>query len=236
MRFVIVDESTVTDTQYGGKLLAVTLNQIASAIEIQLNRDVSASWGGNYTVRAASSKTDIQPGEIVAAILDSLPQTPGAVAYHDVSGAEVPFILLARDMCNSLIVGPNSVSVALSHELCETAGDPFTNTWRDDGTGTEWAQELCDATQEDTYVINSTAVSNFVLPAFFATGAKGPYTYLGSIGQETIGTPFATAAGGYQIKRSGTWNQSQVNGTIRNERLAKKRHWSSRTFKRHAQI
>lgn len=232
MRFVHVDESTVTDAQYGGQLTAPVLAQMAAAHEIQLNRDVSLEYGGNYRVRAGDSKEDIQPGEIVCVIVDALPNAPGAVAYHDTTGASVPVVFAARTQCSSLLEGAHSLSCALSHELCETVGDEACNLWVDDGSGAEFARELCDATENDTYEINGVTVSNFVLKAFFAPGSVGPFTYLGTVGTDPISSPLVTGLGGYQIKRSGAGNEAQVFGELHEPRLAKKRHFSSRTYRR----
>lgn len=238
MRFTIIDESTATGNQakYGGTITLHTLVAIASALTVQLNRDVATHWGGAYAVRAGATKLDIMPGEIACVLLDALPDAPGAVAYHDVTGAEVPVVFLARTQCNSLTSGSDSVSIALSHELCETVGDPFVNAWRDDGHGAEYAQELCDACQESGYEIAGISVSDFLLPAFFAPGAKPPYDYLGTVGQGAIARPLETAPGGYQLKRTAGGGETQVFGLIADLRMARKRNPTSRTYRRGARL
>ena len=237
-RFVLLDESTSVGNaaQFGGTISIEELDAIAGALEVQLNRDVATWWGGSYAVRAGASKTDIQAGEIACALLDSLPGAPGDVAYHDVTGAEVPGVFLARTQCTSLVVGSDSVSSALSHELCEAAIDPYCNAWRDQGNGTEVAQEGCDAVQEAGYEVNGIAVSDFVLPAFFANGSAPPFDYLGTVGVGAVDAPFATMPGGYQLTRSGAGNETQVTGKMGERRAAKRAHWSSRTFKRGARV
>jgi hypothetical protein len=230
--FVLVDESTVTDARYGGQLTTAVVGAMAAALTTQLNRDVAPAWGGSYGVRVGKSGKALAKGEIACAIVDDLPDAPGAIAYHDVDGSEVPTIFLARRQCNSLLSGPDSVSSAMSHELCETVGDPFCNEWADDGQGHEYAKELCDAVQETGYVIGDVAVSNFLLPAFFAPGASGPYDFLGTAAV----APFHTAPGGYQIVRPAGGAATQVLGRLRDERLAKKRHPTSRTYRRGARL
>lgn len=221
MRFVLLNESGVTDDQYGGALPFPILERIAAAIQVQLNCHVSTYWGGNFTVRAAKDATDLQVGEVVAVILDEVAAI-GAVAYHDVSGAEAPCIFAARKMCNSILMGQHSLSVALSHELVETAGDPYCNAWRDDGQGFEYANELCDAVQDSCYVIDGVTVSDFVLPAFFAPGALGPYRFMAvqdQIQPDLTGS-FATQSGGYQLRRITGTGEMQVDGTIPARKLA----------------
>lgn len=242
MKFVLLDESTPASqgAQYGGPIAPATLAAMAQALTVYLNRDVASYWGGNHAVREGSGPSDVQPSEVVCALVDSLPDAPGAVAYHDVAGQEVPVVFLARTQCNSIGSGPDSVSNGMSHELAETVGDAYVNAWRDGGDGKEYAQELCDAVQETGYAIavdgESFSVSNFVLPAFFAPGAPGPYDYLGTIGQGAVSAPLQTAAGGYQLVRTGGTGETQVTGEIAPRRRAKKRHPTSRTYRRGARL
>jgi hypothetical protein len=175
-----------------------------------------------------SDPTDIAPGEIVYSLVDTLPEAPGAVAYHDRTGTAVPFALLALSTCNTL----TDVSIGITHELCEIAGDAACNEWRDDGQGNEYANETCDADEARSYPIDSIAVSAFVLPAFFSPGSPGPYTFLGSIGQPDAAGPFQTMYGGYQIKRQSGGGEAQVQGEVHPLRLARKQHWNSRTYRR----
>jgi hypothetical protein len=234
MKFVLLNESQVSDAAHGGVLTPVILGKIAAATTTYLNQYVAQYWGGagTYAVRAGAGKKDVQTGEIVCAIVDSLPDAPGAVAYHDVAGHEVPVIFLARTQCNALVTGADSVSSALSHELAETAGDPACNLWARD-TKYEWAHELCDAVQEWGFEIDGVAVSDFVLPSFFAPGSEGPWNYLGTKSANTaLKSALATAPGGYQIRSSAGGHEVQVQGMVGERRLARKRNWSSRTYRR----
>jgi hypothetical protein len=226
--FVIVNQCS--DAALTPELLA----QIAAALDVQLNRDLAPHWGGWYRVRAATPDAPPAAGEVVALITDDLPDAPGAVAYHDWTGQ--PNIYIGRNLCSSLIDGELSVSQGLSHELCEESGDVACNIWADDGTGTEWAHELCDAVEGGWYKIGDVAVSDFVLPSFFAPGALPPYSYLQAHDGTGPSAPFLTAAGGYQIKRASGTGETQVTAetpqAMHAMRRTRKRHWSSRTFRR----
>jgi len=239
MNFVLINESTVTDAAHGGPLNPATLAQIAGALGDYLNKYVAAYWGGagTYAVRAGSGAKDIHAGEIVCAILDNLPNAPGAVAYHDVTGKEVPVVFLARNECTSVMTGADSVSSALSHELAETAGDPACNLWARDSKY-EWAHELCDAVQEWGFALDGVAVSDFVLPAFFAPGSAGPWNYLGTRpgSSQALKAALATAPGGYQIRSNAGGKEVQIEGEIVHGRLRQKRNWSSRTYRRGARV
>lgn len=227
VRFVLVNEGQ--QAPLAAQVTADWLTAVAAACTVQLNRDVSTYWGGAYSVRVGSGPTDIGENEIAFALLDSLPNAPGAIAYHNVAGNAVPYAVLGLDTCSTL----DDVSTAVSHELCETAGDAACNAWRDAGDGKEYAQELCDAVESTSYDINGIKVSDFVLPSFFAPEAPGPYRYTSAVAHgPDAAAPFATTSGGYQIVRQVGGGETQVNGTVRADRLTRKRHPSSRTFRR----
>jgi hypothetical protein len=218
MDFVLIDESGAAATTSGQTMDPATLAQIAAACERQLNVDVGAHWGGAYRVRAGTDGSDVQPGECVFALLATLPDAPGAIAYHDVNGVGVPVLYDAVTLSDTLTGAGNSVSVAISHELCETAGDEAINAWRDAG-GTEYAQELCDAVEAQSYFgpgFPSVAVSNFVTQAFFTPNHAGPFDFMSSVGTNPAAPvgPFMTAPGGYQIVRGSGTNEGTVSARI----------------------
>lgn len=224
------------------QVTAAWLARCAQACATQLNRDVAPIWGGgSWGVRVGSGPTDVHPGEMVFSIVDQLPDAPGAVAYHDVAGAAVPVAFLALATCQTL----DDVSTAISHELCETAGDEACNLWADDGAGHEWARELCDAVESGWYNVDlgegqsPIKVSDFLLPAFFAPGATGPLSFVASTSPASASfpsAPFATAAGGYQLQRSSGAGETQVTADSASRRgalaRARKHHWSSRPARR----
>lgn len=233
-----------TSSPLAAEVTPAWLGRCAEACSTQLARDVAPVYGGVYGVRVASSATDVQPGELVFAILDSLPDAPGAIAYHDVAGGDVPVAFLALSTCSTL----DDVSTAISHELCETAGDASCNLWADDGTGHEWARELCDAVESNSYPIDlgdgqpPVNVSDFLLPSFFGAGASPPYSYMQGTPSPATATagfpssPFSTAPAGYQIERSSGTGETQVTGSAKGKKgalaFAGAHHWSSRTARR----
>jgi hypothetical protein len=229
-----------TSSPLVSQVTAAWLARCAAACSRQLSRDVAPIYGGTYGVRAASGPTDVQPGEMVFSIVDQLPDAPDAIAYHDTQGNDVPVAFLALSMCNTL----GDVSTAISHELCETAGDISCDLWADDGQGYEWARELCDAVESNSYPIDlgdgqpAVPVSDFLLPGFFGASDPGPYSFvqahpeLGGTTQGVPSGPFATASGGYQVRRSSGGGETQVQGKVADRRLPKAKHWSSRLFRR----
>jgi hypothetical protein len=213
--FVLIDESGGATTSLGMAMTPAVLGQIAAACQVQLDRDLRPHWGGDYSVRAGKDGSDVQPGEIVFALLAALPDAPGAIAYHATDGSGVAVAYDAITLSDSLMGAGNSVSVAISHELCETAGDAGCNVWTDDGTGTEHARELCDAVEAQSYQLDATNVwvSNFVLPAFFIPNHAGKFDFMSTLGVNPGAPfmPFQTSPGGYQILRtSGTGEHQET--------------------------
>jgi hypothetical protein len=224
--FVLVNECT--DPNVTPDLLAA----IATALDVQANRDAATYWGGNYRVRAATPNNPPDQSEIIAVIVDDLPQDPNAVADHVWQGRAG--IFAARNMCVSLVDGTYSLSQALSHEILEALGDEACNEWKDDGAGAEWANELCDPVEAGWYLLpGNIAGSDFVLPAWFEPGALGPYSFIQSQHNDVVpAAPFTIAPGGYALKRTPGSDIIQVTGEIRADRMAKKSHWSARTWRR----
>jgi hypothetical protein len=223
------------------------LAQVADAVTQQLNVDVAPYYGGLYGVRVGSGPTDIQYGEVVFSIVDTLPQAPGAIAYHDKNGNAVPTAYLALSTCSTL----DEVSQAISHEICEIGGDAPCDLWVDSGTGQEYAHELSDAVQGNTYTIDTIVVSDFVLPSFFSPGASSPYCFTQAmgVGGNYPSAPLQTTSGGYQIVRTSGTGETQVTAATKTEpaqttklakvvgtpdgpRKDKIKHWSSRAWKR----
>lgn len=152
----------------------------------------------------------------------------GALGYHDVDPAGRAYgKVFARDCQNNGV----SVSSCLSHETLELCGDPDCNGWSKVAPdGYQYALELCDAVEADSYRIDNIDVSNFVLPAFFAQSSGGGFDYLNNLTHA-----FQTGVGGYQIRRNAQGAVSQVYGDMRAEwRAAGKAHAASRTSRRGA--
>lgn len=236
LSFVLVNQSTTTDPALGGALDDATLDQIASSVEMQLNRDASPEWGGSYHVRRDVA-ANVQPTECGIFIKDSLPEAPGAAGYHATLANGAPVEYIGRDGSNSLTLGGQALSVTISHECLEVLGDRAANVWADNGQGTEFAQELCDAVESYSYMVGGVAVSDFVLRAFFTPGAPGPYSYMQGAGLDAGPPgPFQTASasgGDYQLERTIDENgvqQVTAKGTPKNPTRTK--HFVSRASRR----
>lgn len=115
MKWVLIDSTNGATTQDGSTLSPTVLTHIAEAVEDQVNGEFAAEWGAPATLRVGKDSKDIKPGEWVYGFVASLPDAPGASAYHDINGNGVPFALCAVTTCGSLL-GPTGISVDASHE------------------------------------------------------------------------------------------------------------------------
>lgn len=169
-----------------------------SAIGIQLARDVAPIWGLVPSLVFVPPNADLA-GECSCVISDT-PDQPGALGYHDEGSDGVPYIKV-------FVIDGYDWVTTLSHEILELTGNPAANRWADSPDGSDYAQELCDAVEGDTYAINGLNVSNFVYPAFFDPNAqKGEkLDYLGK-----LSAPFTMTPGGYEIHRTEPGQVAQV--------------------------
>ena len=114
VQWVLIDNSKGATTQDSSQLSPSVLSHIAEAVQDQVNQEFAAEWGAQATVRVGASLNDIKPGEWAYVFLPSLPDAPGASAYHDINGKGVPYALCAVTTCHSLY-GPNGVKIGRAH-------------------------------------------------------------------------------------------------------------------------
>jgi hypothetical protein len=204
--FVLLDQSGGAKTVNGETMSSAVLGAIASAVNLQLNREFSSEYGGNYHVRAGSGPNDVSPGEIPFALLATLADAPGAIAYHTTNGNGQPLLYDGITLSDSLTSAGNSVSCAISHELLETAADPGANLWASDNVSSCFSREACDPFEQRTYSILADGftvfVSDFALQAYFVPGAPGPYSYMrraGIVTTDGIAPLTVNTSMGYQM-------------------------------------
>lgn len=198
---VINNSSRVTDEEAEAMTLAVGK---------QVARDVAPLYGlvpALEFVRAGGSPS---ASGVPCFIIDT-PDVPGAAGYHDEDETGMAYIKVFTDPTldngGSVLTGADSISVTLSHEVLELIGDAPANKWVDGPHGSDFAYELCDAVEGDSYNIDGVAVSNFVLQAFFDPKASSMsrFDFLGKLGR-----PFTMTAGGYQITRTEPGRVTQI--------------------------
>lgn len=165
-------------------------------------------------------------------VMDTLDDAQ-ALGYHTEDGAEhiwgVVGTKAAMDQGAKALTGPYSISSILSHEVIELFGDPRINLWADNGRGTQVAVELCDPVENDSYLVDGVAVSNFVYPAWFDhLAAKGDrFDYMGRLTR-----PFTMARGGYWVEMKAGKTSQKFGEDVPEWRRAAKQAGFSRSHRR----
>lgn len=182
------------------------------AVAKQLSRDVAPFWGLVPALEFVRHGGVATPGSSPCYILD-VPDVSGALGYHDEGADGTAYIKVFCEPIFSsggtAVSGSLSVSSVLSHEVLELTGDGPANRWVDGPMNRDYALELCDAVEDQSYEIDGVSVSNFLLPAFFDPRASrnSRLDFLGS-----LSVPFSMTPGGYQIVRTETGQVSQIWG------------------------
>jgi hypothetical protein len=188
-RVAVVNESTLLDT-------AVSYN-FTKSLQMQVRRDFAPIWGVDATV-VATPAAAVADYNWVLGIFDDSDQA-NALGYHELTPAGKPVMKVFVKDSNSAGVPVSSVA---SHELLETLADAFIESLNlqdnGDGTGTLYAQEVCDPVEADLYQVLGNQMSNFVTPWWFGdplpAGLK--FDFLGK-----LTAAFTLSPGGYVSKR-----------------------------------
>lgn len=120
---------------------------------------------------------------------------PGALGYHD----DVAGVIFAN-----VLMGPEW-TVTASHEVLEEIGDVTCDSYKPWTNGDEQAEEYCDRVEGDTYRVEGTLVSNYLLPSAFVPGSEGPWDKLGQLTKWD-----GMTGGGYVIVRTSDGATSDV--------------------------
>lgn len=209
MSFVILDHSTKG-------VPGLLLTETRDAWNEYLNGAISDHYGGTYQVRIGANAQDRKSNEQGINIRDSLPDAPGALAFHyAVNG--IPDIEIGLEDVDLSLDGPDSLSAVGAHELAETVGDAGANEWCElqDGSATMRARELCDRVQNTSFKTSKGAsVSNFLLPNAFIPGSKGPWDYVSLSTGKSIMADQNDYSNGYDIEAGAPTDENQLTSMI----------------------
>ncbi len=205
------------------------VKNIAEACDLQLRNDVAPAWDIS---RPLTVTTTPDLSSYPFYLVDTIPEAPGALAYHFVQPDGVP---AGKIGVQTTLQAGDTVAGATSHEAVELQCDIFCASWSFiTRLHCLVATEACDPVQGDSYTIkvadgSAIPVSNFVTPYYFTDNPlKEPLDHLGKL-QET----FAISPGGYQIRMRGG-KVTNVYGDEVSAALRKGKEAShGRTFWRH---
>lgn len=184
------------------------LDDIAIGITNSLH-DVAHVWG-EYVWHVVDLAAKSGFHVVVQDTLD----VQGALGYHDIDDQGRPVAFIGAQVCAQAGVALSSV---VDHEVKELVADPAANLWATDGRGVNWARELCDAVEGDSYDDTTTgiALSNWLYPSYFNPFASGSFDHLGS-----IRAPFTIAPNGYAIRLKGGTVSQVFGDAVTEERKA----------------
>lgn len=180
--------------------LGVPFAKLTAALQKCYDRHFLPVWG--YRIELYNT-TKPKPSDWLFVYLDDA-KAANALGYHDLTkdGQPVSWVFVKDTLADGGLV-----SVTASHELFEMVIDPIANLWAEADDGTEYAYEMCDPVEEDTFLVDGIAMSNFVHPAWFEPFRHPKGTKFDHLG--LLKKPFSMTKGGYVItKKNGKVKES----------------------------
>lgn len=198
------------------------VQKIASACSTQISRDVSPAWNKlAIPVKFFSTESSVPSNYAVLYMMDTS-DVDGALGYHTqtIKGRVFGKVFVKTIMGYGLKMmfdnGFLTVATVVSHEVLEMYFNPFVDIWADGPEiegGSEYAYEVCDPVEADTYVItvNNTKISlsNFVYPEWFDeySPAGTKYDHM-----RVLSRPLSLSQYGYMVVRSAPGSETAVFG------------------------
>jgi hypothetical protein len=164
----------------GGMISDEEIHRVIRAINRQITEDFAPYWGMSATLRLEGRSTespdtmqipDLRGDAVIYLWNDS--DIDDALGYHFQNARGIPFGFVFTEIAQRI---GEPWTVTLSHEVLELIGDPETNLLvmgphpSEDRDVFHWF-EMCDAVQNEYYLIDGVEVSNFLLPLYF-TGTR----------------------------------------------------------------
>jgi len=203
-----------------GKIDFELLEQIAKAIQIQLQRDVSPKWDVSGEVRAFRTFGEIPAGFWTVTVVEETANKFNGTHWYD-STTNIPYAQARLTDWVTQEYSQNHLTKVLSEEIIEMCIDPYGQRivrgkdFEDSTKEVEFLVELADpiANPSIGYYINDIFVTNFIYPSYFnVTHVDGTkYDHLGLLKK-----PLDLFDRSYQIfRRAGQWFKAfMVQGKI----------------------
>jgi hypothetical protein len=173
--------------------LDAPLNKLIAALQKCYDQHFLPVWG--YPVRLYIA-TRARPSDWQLVFFDDATQA-GVLGYHALTKDGQP---AASVFVKSTEAVEQSVSVVTSHELFEMVIDPVANLWAQTADGTEYAYEVSDAVEEDTFPVDGIQMSNFLHPSWFEPFEHPKGTKFDHLG--LLKAPFTMTKGGYSVVKT----------------------------------
>jgi len=188
--------------------LGVDFDRLIPALQKFLDEHFVPVWGTPATLVKATKPL---AGAWSIVFLDDA-DAANALGYHDLTKNGLP---LSKIFVKTTLADGQKVSVTACHELAEMMVDPAINLWADGPNASLYAYEMCDAVEEDEFVIDGIAMSDFVYPAYFELFRKPKSAQFDCL--DLLTRPFELRKGGYSLVRKGD-KITQIFGSKAKER------------------
>ncbi|MGZ5874028.1 MAG: hypothetical protein ACXWKP_18155 [Bradyrhizobium sp.] len=192
--------------------LGVPLAQLTAALQKCYDEHFLPVWG--YPVKLYNTDKP-KPSDWQFIYFDTADQA-GALGYHDLTEKGQP---ISKIFVKTTLDDHQLVSVTACHELFEMVIDPIANLWAQATNRTEYAYEMCDPVEEDTFKVNGIEMSNFLHPAWFEPFKHPPGTKFDHLG--LLKKPFSMTKGGYMIIRRNGRVKEKFGSLAKARRFAK---------------
>jgi hypothetical protein len=186
------------------------LQEAIRAINRQISQDFLPYWSFGSQLRL-EGKTGrgkgIDPADMrgdAIIYLRDVVKVKDADGFHDRHFSGIPYGVVFLELSEEIL--KEAWTITLSHEALELTGDPENNLLvqgphpkKKDKRVFHWF-EMCDAVQDESYLIDGVPVSNFVLPLYFTASNErgGRNDFLGTVNEDgkTLRS-FSINPGGY---------------------------------------
>ncbi len=192
--------------------LGVPLARLTAALQKCYDKYFLPVWG--YPVKLYNTRK-AKPSDWQFIYFDNADQA-GALGYHDLTEKGQP---ISKIFVRTTLDNRQQVSVTACHELFEMVIDPIANLWAQATNRTEYAYEMCDPVEEDTFKVDGIEMSNFVHPSWFEPFIHPPGTKFDHL--RRLKKPFSMTKGGYVIIRRNGRVKEEFGSPAKAKRFAK---------------
>ena len=203
--------------------LGVPFDKLTAALQKAYDQHFLPVWG--YPVKLYNTTTP-KASDWRFIYFDDADEA-GALGYHDLTDEGQP---ISKVFVKTTIAAGDIVSVTASHELFEMVIDPIANLWAEAADGTEYAYEMSDPVEEDTFLVDGIQISNFVHPSWFEPFKHPPKTKFDHLG--LLKKPFSMTKGGYVIVKKKGKVTEQFASKAKAKRFAKEKRRGHRSEER----
>jgi hypothetical protein len=200
--------------------LGISLDKLTAALQSCFDQFFLPVWGYPVSLYDTGSA---KSSDWQLVYFDNADQA-GALGYHDLTKDGQP---VSKIFVETTLSAHEIVSVTACHELFEMVIDPIANLWAEAGDGTEYAYEMCDAVEEDTFLVDNVAMSNFLHPSWFEPFKHLPGTKFDHLG--LLKKPFSMTKGGYVITKKNGKVTEQFGSKAKERRFAKENRYDHRS-------